>query len=209
MLNRIKIPRRKETTKGFTIIEVMIVLAIAGLILLIVFLAIPALQRNARNTQRKSDVSAMLAAMNNFTNNNNGSLATSAGYETADTKTAVYYCKGATPSVGTTLDHDITYAAGNCPTTATNSEQAKIGIYDLTNAANVWMANAAAPPTVVLSSAATTATNISINSIVINVGYSCGSPASANGILQPRAISIYYVTEVKGNNLGNLQCVES
>jgi prepilin-type N-terminal cleavage/methylation domain-containing protein len=31
--------------KGFTIIEVMIVLAIAGLIMLVVFLAVPALQR--------------------------------------------------------------------------------------------------------------------------------------------------------------------
>ena len=37
---------RKES--GFTIVEVMIVLAIAGLILAIVFIAVPALQRNAR-----------------------------------------------------------------------------------------------------------------------------------------------------------------
>ncbi len=37
---------------GFTIIEVMIVLVIAAVILLIVFLAVPALQRNSRNTQR-------------------------------------------------------------------------------------------------------------------------------------------------------------
>jgi prepilin-type N-terminal cleavage/methylation domain-containing protein len=46
----------KPTDKqGFTIIEVMIVLAIAGLILMIVFLAVPALERTARNTQRKHD----------------------------------------------------------------------------------------------------------------------------------------------------------
>ena len=49
--------------KGFTIIEVMIVLAIAGLILLIIFLAVPALQRNVRNTQRKTDVTAIAAAV--------------------------------------------------------------------------------------------------------------------------------------------------
>ncbi|HPW47952.1 MAG TPA: prepilin-type N-terminal cleavage/methylation domain-containing protein, partial [Candidatus Saccharibacteria bacterium] len=36
----------KKDQKGFTIIEVLIVLAIAALILLIVFLAVPALQRN-------------------------------------------------------------------------------------------------------------------------------------------------------------------
>ena len=43
----------KKSNQGFTIIEVMIVLAIAGLILLIVFLAVPALQRNGRNTTKK------------------------------------------------------------------------------------------------------------------------------------------------------------
>lgn len=65
---------KEESQRGFTIIEVMIVLAIAGLILLIVFLAIPALQRNGRNTQRKSDVSALLAAVSEYASNNNGSL---------------------------------------------------------------------------------------------------------------------------------------
>ncbi len=60
--------------KGFTIIEVLIVLAIAGLILLIVFLAVPALQRNSRNTQRKSNVAAILGAVSEYSNNNNGAL---------------------------------------------------------------------------------------------------------------------------------------
>jgi prepilin-type N-terminal cleavage/methylation domain-containing protein len=64
----------KNKNKGFTIIEVMIVLAIAGLILLIVFLAVPALQRNARNTQRKTDASAIASAVNEYIDNNNGSL---------------------------------------------------------------------------------------------------------------------------------------
>jgi prepilin-type N-terminal cleavage/methylation domain-containing protein len=64
--------RNKE--KGFTIVEVMIVIAIAGLILLIVFLAVPALQRNSRNTQRKNDVSALIGAINEYSSNHNGSL---------------------------------------------------------------------------------------------------------------------------------------
>ncbi len=63
-------------SKGFTIIEVLIVLAIAGLILLIVFLAVPALQRNSRNTQRKNDVAALLGAVSEFSNNNNGAAPT-------------------------------------------------------------------------------------------------------------------------------------
>lgn len=62
--------------KGFTIIEVLIVLAIAGLIMLVVFLAVPALQRNTRNTQRKSDISSLLGAMSEYINNNNGRMPT-------------------------------------------------------------------------------------------------------------------------------------
>jgi len=72
MLQNIK--NRKE---GFTIIEVLIVLAIAGLILLIVFLAVPALQRNSRNTQRKTDASGLLGGISEYANNNGGQLPTS------------------------------------------------------------------------------------------------------------------------------------
>lgn len=73
MLN--KLQQRKDA--GFTIIEVMIVLAIAGLIMLIVFLAVPALQRNSHNTSIKNDVAGLLAGMNEATNNNNGTAPTS------------------------------------------------------------------------------------------------------------------------------------
>lgn len=70
MLSKLKKPNRE----GFTIIEVMIVLAIAGLILLIVFLAVPALQRSSRNTSRKSDAGRISAAVNDFVSNNQGAL---------------------------------------------------------------------------------------------------------------------------------------
>ena len=52
-----------KNKQGFTIIEVMIVLAIAGLIVLVVFMAVPALQRNSRNTQRKQDVQSVLGGI--------------------------------------------------------------------------------------------------------------------------------------------------
>jgi len=61
-------------SEGFTIIEVLIVLAIAGLIMLLVFLAVPALQRNSRNTARKQDISRIGGAVTDFTSNNNGTL---------------------------------------------------------------------------------------------------------------------------------------
>lgn len=52
MLNKIgkKLGYKED---GFTIIEVMIVLAVAGLIMAIVLVAIPQLQRSQRNTSRK------------------------------------------------------------------------------------------------------------------------------------------------------------
>ena len=51
MLHKLK----QSRSEGFTIIEVMIVLAIAAMILLVVLLAVPALQRNSRNTAVKTD----------------------------------------------------------------------------------------------------------------------------------------------------------
>lgn len=58
--------------KGFTIIEVVLVLAIASLIFLMVFLALPALQSGQRDTDRKNDVSKVLAAVTTYQSNNNG-----------------------------------------------------------------------------------------------------------------------------------------
>ncbi len=64
----------KKIQEGFTIIEVMIVLAIAGVIILMVFLAIPALQRNNRNTQIRNDVASVLGYVNEYSTNRNGAL---------------------------------------------------------------------------------------------------------------------------------------
>lgn len=69
--------KKSGSEKGFTIIEVLIVLAIAGLILLIVFLAVPALQRNSRNTQYRSEASNLLGAYSEISNNKNGAVLTS------------------------------------------------------------------------------------------------------------------------------------
>lgn len=92
---------------GFTIIEVLIVLAIAGLILLIVFLAVPALQRSARNTSRKTDAAAVLSAMTEYSDNNAGVL----------------------PGYATFASPTVTLCAAN-PCTATEAEaQAKLGYY--------------------------------------------------------------------------------
>lgn len=60
--------------KGFTIIEVMIVLAIAGLIMVIVFVAVPQLQRSERNTARKNVVDRIKTEVDNYSSNSNGNV---------------------------------------------------------------------------------------------------------------------------------------
>ena len=62
----------KKEEKGFTLIEIVLVLAIAGLILVIVFLAVQGAQRSRRDTQRKSDASRALAAVESCASNNSG-----------------------------------------------------------------------------------------------------------------------------------------
>ena len=63
-----------QTEKGFTIIEVVLVLAIAGLIFLMVFIALPALQRGQRDTQRRDDVSTFVSQLTSYATNNRGAL---------------------------------------------------------------------------------------------------------------------------------------
>lgn len=114
-----KLSQRNSNQKGFTIIEVMIVLAIAGLIMLIVFLAVPALQRNARNTQRRQDVGRVGAAVQEVLNNNNGQVAsvTTANVQAAVGTTLAYYQQTAVTVAG---------AATATPTNATTADQVQV-----------------------------------------------------------------------------------
>lgn len=62
--------RNNNSKEGFTIIEVVLVLAIAGLIFLMVFVALPALQRSQRDTQRRNDMGRLITAIQNYQSNN-------------------------------------------------------------------------------------------------------------------------------------------
>lgn len=66
----------QKKQQGFTIIEVVLVLAIAGLIFLMVFIALPALQRNQRDTQRRNDLSRVQTAIQSYQTNAKGALPT-------------------------------------------------------------------------------------------------------------------------------------
>ena len=61
-----------KSKKGFTIIEVVLVLAIAGLIFLMVFVALPALQRSQRDTARRNDLARVDTSLVQYQTNNQG-----------------------------------------------------------------------------------------------------------------------------------------
>lgn len=114
-------------TRGFTIIEVVLVLAIAGLIFLLVFLAVPALQRSQRDTQRRSDMGRLNSQIQNFQANNKGLLPadTLAAMGTTGTFTAGYLTTGvgdtwSDPSTGNTYQW----------ATTTNSTTLPVGSFE-------------------------------------------------------------------------------
>jgi prepilin-type N-terminal cleavage/methylation domain-containing protein len=65
---------KSGNNNGFTIIEVALVLAIAGLIFLVVFLALPALQNSQKDTARKQDVGRVVSALQQYEADNGGHM---------------------------------------------------------------------------------------------------------------------------------------
>lgn len=61
--------RQQLKQSGFTIIEVVLVLAIAALIFLMVFIALPALQRNQRDQARKEVMGKVTSAVTTYQSN--------------------------------------------------------------------------------------------------------------------------------------------
>lgn len=68
--------RQQLKEKGFTIIEVVLVLAIAALIFLMVFIALPALQRNQRDQDRKTVLGKVSSAVTTYQSNKRGASPT-------------------------------------------------------------------------------------------------------------------------------------
>lgn len=67
-----KVSNLLKKEKGFTLIEIVLVLAIAGLILVIVFLAVSGAQKSRRDTQRKNDNARLLSQVESCASNNSG-----------------------------------------------------------------------------------------------------------------------------------------
>jgi prepilin-type N-terminal cleavage/methylation domain-containing protein len=64
--------------KGFTLIELVIVLAIAALILAGVLIAVTGAQKSRRDTQRKDDAAKIVSYLEQYASNNSGNYPTGA-----------------------------------------------------------------------------------------------------------------------------------
>jgi prepilin-type N-terminal cleavage/methylation domain-containing protein len=108
-----------KDNKGFTIIETLIVMALAGLMIAAVVVAVPQLQRNQRNSVRRDILGRVKAEVDGFSANNSGALPVRAaantagnfGSSTADTNAFVgRYLSGVNindPSTGVTVTFDV------------------------------------------------------------------------------------------------------
>lgn len=107
-------------TKGFTIIEVLIVLAIAGLITVIVLLSVPALQRGSRNSNRKKDITRIAGAVVNYLSNTATVPVTTADATTilSDAGQLGQYALTAASPVGTAANNKLSIAVAGSGTPA-------------------------------------------------------------------------------------------
>ena len=60
--------------RGFTVLEIVLVLAIAGVIFLMVFIALPQMQRQQRDSRRKDDMMLFVEAIKKYQSNYRGTL---------------------------------------------------------------------------------------------------------------------------------------
>lgn len=106
--------------KGFTLIEVVIVLAIAALIILVVFNAIGAAQQSSRDNTRKQEAGQLASQLEQFASNNNGVYpatlaAVGASYDTKGLVTGTapkYSSVAACPADVTATTYNLIYTGG-------------------------------------------------------------------------------------------------
>lgn len=132
--------RSTKETRGFTIIEVMIVLAIAGLILAIVLLAVPALQRSQRNNARRSDAVHVAGLASDYISNHGGIPPPNGAFTTTNEQcsqlvgAAGTTCNVTVANNGTTwgtLTVAVIQTGQNC-NTSTNALSAQTGAFSVT-----------------------------------------------------------------------------
>lgn len=115
--------QKRKDESGFTIIEVLIVLAIAGLIMVVVFLAVPNLQRTQRNNARKTDANNLLSNLSEYVGNNAGQTPTAACTGGSGANGCTWAATVANNKLGQYSTGSVQYMTA-VPTTAPTKDQA-------------------------------------------------------------------------------------
>jgi prepilin-type N-terminal cleavage/methylation domain-containing protein len=157
---------QKRKSEGFTIIEVLIVLAIAGLIMVVVFLAVPALQRSQRNQSRKTDVNNLISSVADFTGNNGGTPpAAQADINTTTSNMKLGYIKSVNVFYGTAPVVTVSVSSTTPAVNVNTSEEA-----------NVFVGYTCTSATGIATTTGATARSVAIQYVL--------EQASGNGLLQ-------------------------
>lgn len=126
----------KLNKRGFTLIEVVLVLAIGGLIFLLAFLAFGQATKNRRDTQRRSDAGRVISELQNASGDSNGKPLGSSPDQAALDKFVNAYL-GGDGATGATLvtftNNNIVYTVkyGTTPSSSTaTSSTAYIAVSD-------------------------------------------------------------------------------
>ena len=76
-----------QMKEGFTLVEAILVMGIAGLIFLMMMLALPTLQKQERDTERREDITWLVDVIKKYQTNNRGALPGMADDDDDGTKT--------------------------------------------------------------------------------------------------------------------------
>lgn len=128
----------KNKSKGFTLIEVVIVLAIAALIILVVLQAVAAAQKGQRDSARKQEAARVSSFLTQYSSNNAGKYPDSSA--TLSGTTGVLYQYDTTLMTKYTINNVTTAptvgaSCGATPSTYTIDYMVASGQYDY----NLWV----------------------------------------------------------------------
>jgi prepilin-type N-terminal cleavage/methylation domain-containing protein len=172
----------KLNRDGFTIVETLIVLAIAAVIIIIILLAVPALQRSQRNSDIKTDATTVTGEISDYESNNGGTLPVS-----------IAVVNGSTLTVGSTPPD-------------TNASTAKIG-----NGDSVMLFGVAGTVTYTVN-ATQSATAMGPSQINVYKGSGCPDTSSGASLTtfpaNSRAYAVVYPYETSSSN-GGLACIQA
>lgn len=181
----------RKLEEGFTIVETLIVLAIAALIITIILIAVPDLQRSARNTDILHDAQNVASAAQSYEGNNQGSVP--GVYNTAGTGTVGQ--TGPSIKIGSTSS-GVTSGTVQATTTVAETTVLPTTVKYLTTAVG-----------------ATVTADVGVGHIVVVMAATCNgaTPGGASGTsLAPatdtRGVAVYY--PIEGNSTGSVSCIQ-